>query len=229
MPTGGDKSSVAGPNLGAWIGLPVISDDWEQIVARYEAQDPAAYLPENSDPTVVAGYKAFQKLHTKLLRSKNTNLLWLPISGAAGGIVMSMHVVSHGTINIDPANPDAEPIVDYRALSNPIDMDIMIANIQFMRKYMNSPDFAPYLPTELSPGANVTGDALEAWIRENIIPTNFHPIATASKKPRELGGVVDEELLVHGTERLRIVDGSVMPLLPGANTQQTVYMLAEKV
>ncbi|PGH27490.1 hypothetical protein AJ80_00731 [Polytolypa hystricis UAMH7299] len=224
----GDPSTLSGPNLGAWIGLPVISDDHEAIAARYEAQDPAEYLPEGTDPTVVAGYADFQKLHAKLLRSKNVNLLWLPLMGAPGGIIMSMHVVSHGTINIDPGNPQAEPIVDYRALTNPIDLDIMAENINFMRKYMASPDFAQYSPTETSPGADVTGEALKDWIRRTIIPTNFHPIATAAKKPREKGGVVDENLLVHGTERLRVVDGSIMPLLPGANTQQPVYMLAEK-
>ncbi|RDL38732.1 Glucose oxidase [Venustampulla echinocandica] len=224
----GDPGTVAGPNVGAWIGLPAITNDFESIAARYEAQDPAAYLPANSDPTIVAGYAAFQKLHVKLLRSKNANFLWLPLRGSPGGIVMSMHVVSHGTINIDPANPNAEPIVDYRAFSNPIDMDIMVENINYMRKYMNSPDLAEYQAQEVFPGSNVTGEALKDWIRANNVPSNYHPIATASKKPLELGGVVDEHLKVHGTKRLSIADGSIMPLLPGANTQQTVYMLAEK-
>ncbi|KAF2473723.1 alcohol oxidase [Lindgomyces ingoldianus] len=225
----GNPSSIAGPNLGAWIGLPTMTDDFEKIASRYEAQDPAQYLPKNTHPTVIAGYKAFQKLHAKLLRSTNSNWLWLPIFGQPGGIVMSMHVVSHGTINIDPANPDAEPIVDYRALSNPIDLDIMVENIRYMRKFMNSSAFAASRPTETGPGINVEGNELKEWIKSVLIPTNFHPIATAAKKPKEMGGVVDEELRVHGTKGLRIVDGSIMPTLPGANTQQSVYMIAEKV
>ncbi|KAJ0285023.1 hypothetical protein COL940_003715 [Colletotrichum noveboracense] len=230
VPANGDPWSVAAPNLGAWIGLPTMTADrFEEIAARYEAQDPAAFLPADTHPTVVAGYAAFQKLHAKLLRSKNTNMMWLPLMGGAGGIVMSMHVVSHGTINIDPADPEAEPVVDYRALSNPTDLDVMVEEIEFMRRYMDSPDFAEYEPRETSPGRNVTGEALRSWIREQYIPTNFHPIATAAKKPLEMGGVVGEDLVVHGTERLRVVDGSIMPMLPGANTQQTVYMLAEKV
>lgn len=108
-------------------------------------------------------------------------------------------------------------------------LDIMVENVRFMRRFMGSPDLAAYGPRELSPGAAVEGEALREWIRQVIIPTNFHPVATAAKMPKEMGGVVDEELFVHGAENLRIVDGSVMPLLPGANTQQTVYMLAEKV
>ncbi|KAI8297122.1 Dehydrogenase xptC [Colletotrichum sp. SAR11_240] len=228
VPANGDPWSVAAPNLGAWIGLPTMTEAFEEIAARYEAQDPAAFLPADTHPTVVAGYAAFKKLHAKLLRSKNTNMMWLPLMGGAGGIVMSMHVVSHGTINIDPADPEAEPVVDYRALSNPTDLDVMVEEIEFMRRYMDSPDFAEYEPRETSPGRNVTGEALRSWIREQYIPTNFHPIATAAKKPLEMGGVVGEDLTVHGTEMLRVVDGSIMPMLPGANTQQTVYMLAEK-
>ncbi|KAL2755507.1 hypothetical protein ACRALDRAFT_2073717, partial [Sodiomyces alcalophilus JCM 7366] len=229
VPQLGDPRTVSSPNLGAWIGLPTMTEDFEDIAARYEAQDPAAYLPEGTDPTVIAGYAEFQRVHAKLLRSKNTNLMWFPLSGGPGGIVMSMHIVSHGTININATDPEASPVVDYRALSNPTDMDIMVENIEYMRKYMASPDFAAYQPRETSPGAHVTGEALRDWIRQTYIPTNFHPIATAAMKPRELGGVVDDELRVHGTSKLRVVDGSIMPLLPGANTQQPVYMVAEKV
>ncbi|KAF6811571.1 glucose oxidase [Colletotrichum musicola] len=228
VPANGDPRSVAAPNVGAWVGLPTMTTEFEAIAARYEAQDPAEFLPADTHPSVVAGYAAFQRLHAKLLRSKNANAMWLPLQGRAGGIVMSMHVASHGTINIDPANPESDPVVDYRALSNPTDLDVMVEIIEFMRRYMASPDFAPHSPRETSPGAGVTGEALRDWIRAQYIPTNFHPIATAAKKPLEMGGVVGEDLIVHGASRLSVVDGSIMPLLPGANTQQTVYMLAEK-
>ncbi|KAF6833549.1 glucose oxidase [Colletotrichum plurivorum] len=221
----GDPRSVAAPNVGAWVGLPTMTTEFEAIAARYEAQDPAEFLPADTHPSVVAGYAAFQRLHAKLLRSKNANAMWLPLQGRAGGIVMSMHVASHGTIDIDPASPESEPIVDFRALSNPTDLDVMVEIIEFMRRYMASPDFAPHSPRETSPGAGVTGKALRDWIRAQYIPTNFNPIATAAKKPLVMGGVVGEDLIVHGAQRLSIVDGSIMPLLPGANTQQTAVDL----
>jgi choline dehydrogenase-like flavoprotein len=225
----GNISTIISPNIGAWIGLPTITDDYESIVSRYESQDPAQYLPQGTHPTVVAGYNEFKKLHAKLLRSTDSNWLWFPLTGTPGGIVMSEHIVSHGTVNIDPANPDAEPIVDYRALSNPIDLDIMVEHIRYMRRFLQSPDFAQWKPTETAPGIKVEGEELREWIRQVLVPSNFHPVATAAKKPRKFGGVVDEKLLVHGAKRLRVVDASVMPSLPGANTQQSVYMIAEKV
>ena len=47
--------------------------------------------------------------------------------------------------------------------------------------------------------------------------------------PLELGGVVTPELIVYGTENLRVVDSSIMPMLPAAHLQAVVYGVAEKV
>ena len=47
--------------------------------------------------------------------------------------------------------------------------------------------------------------------------------------PFELGGVVSPELLVYGTQNLRVVDSGIMPMLPAAHLQAVVYAIAEKV
>jgi choline dehydrogenase-like flavoprotein len=53
--------------------------------------------------------------------------------------------------------------------------------------------------------------------------TIFHPVGTCS-----MGTVVDSELRVHGVERLRVVDASVMPTVPRGNTNAPTIMVAEK-
>lgn len=46
--------------------------------------------------------------------------------------------------------------------------------------------------------------------------------------PKSKGGVVDSELKVWGVEGLRVVDASVIPLIPATHLQATIYAIAEK-
>ncbi len=81
---------------------------------------------------------------------------------------------------------------------------------------------------EVFPGANVTTDAqIEEAIRNAGSSTWAHPVGTASMMPRRLGGVVDPRLCVYGTSGLRVVDASVMPLVPGTHTASPVFAVAD--
>jgi choline dehydrogenase len=42
------------------------------------------------------------------------------------------------------------------------------------------------------------------------------------------GAVVDDRLRVHGMERLRVVDASIMPMMISANLNAATLMIAEK-
>lgn len=42
-------------------------------------------------------------------------------------------------------------------------------------------------------------------------------------------GVVDPRLVIHGTRNLRVIDASVIPVIPDCRIQNSVYMIAEKV
>ena len=57
--------------------------------------------------------------------------------------------------------------------------------------------------------------------------TYFHPVGTC-KLGTDPDAVVDLQLRVRGVEGLRVADASVMPSLPGANTNATVLAVAER-
>ncbi|RYO84339.1 hypothetical protein DL764_009349 [Monosporascus ibericus] len=225
--------SIATGNVAAWLGMPAISPDrHEDIAAKLDAQDHAAQLPPDTDPTVIAGYEAQMKAFVAAIRSPNTAFYSMPVSGSpvpSSGSVL-LHSLSRGSVNVNTTDPyDAEPIVDYRALSNPIDADILVEFIKFTRRYHFNTSLAAYGPRETAPGPTVVEDEdIMDYLRTAVSPTLFHPSGTCAMLPKELGGVVDENLSVYGVGRLRVVDASIIPTLPGANTCQTVYAIAEK-
>ena len=224
--------SLAIGNAAAWLPFPIISNRSEDLSSRLATQDHSAQLPPGTDPTVIAGYKAQMQSLAAALRSKRTAFYSGTLTGSGSPTLVYLHPLSRGTVNIDITDPEnKEPIVDYRALSNPLDAAVMVDMLRFTRRYLfNTTTNAQFDPREVSPGDYVNAEEdLAAYIAETMTPTEYHPVGTCAMLPRELGGVVDEELKVYGVRNLRVVDGSIMPTLPGANTCQTVYALAEKV
>lgn len=216
----------------AFLPFSVVSPTrFEAIASALQAQDPATHLPPGADETLLAGYAAQRDRLATALRSNNSAFYNLFLRGANfGGIVVYLHPLSRGTVTIDPADPFfTQPTVDYRALSNPLDIDIQVEFIKFTRRLYTETSLSSYGPIEVSPGANVTSDeALGEAIVSQMSPTCFHPVGTAAMMPRNLGGVVSETLEVYGVQRLSVVDASIMPDLPGAYTQQPTYAIAEK-
>lgn len=181
---------------------------------------------------MIAGYKAQMAALSTALKSNGTAFYNLVMSGgASSGMLVDLHPLSRGTVYIDPANPQREPLVDYRVLTNPLDELIMGDILRYTRKYhLDNPATKAYNAIEYAPGSRVTTDEQFAdYLVESVSPSYFHPVGTCPMMPRELGGVVDEELKVYGVMGLRVVDASVFPLVPGANTCQTTYAVAEKV
>ena len=58
--------------------------------------------------------------------------------------------------------------------------------------------------------------------------TSFHPCGTARLSKDIQQGVVDANLKVHGIKNLRVIDASVIPVIPDCRIQNSVYMVAEK-
>jgi choline dehydrogenase len=67
---------------------------------------------------------------------------------------------------------------------------------------------------------------LEAWLRQ-AAGTYFHQSGTA-RMGRDAEAVVDGALRVHGIERLRVADASVMPTITTGNTMAPCAMIGER-
>ncbi len=91
------------------------------------AQNHSAHLPADTHLTVLAGYAAQMRALAAALQSNGTAFYNLvQTGGGSTGMLVDLHPLSRGSVNIDPRDPaNREPLVDYRALSNPLDAVII--------------------------------------------------------------------------------------------------------
>ncbi|MEO8460897.1 MAG: choline dehydrogenase [Dokdonella sp.] len=136
---------------------------------------------------------------------------------------------SRGKVRLKSTNP-AEPIAihaNYLSDANGNDLSVMIEAARLSRQIIAQAPFAPYRGEEIFPGTEVADDAeLEAFVRRKA-ETIYHPIGTC-RMGSDQTAVVDSELRVRGIAALRVVDASVMPTLPGGNTNAPTIMIAER-
>jgi choline dehydrogenase-like flavoprotein len=124
------------------------------------------------------------------------------------------------------------PVINPKYFTNPIDLDVHARFIRFIHTIAATEPMASILKPggKIRPSFAAFGSDLEAakdYIRKTMI-SGWHSCGTCAMLPLEDGGVVNEKLIVHGTKNIRVIDASMMPLIPRGNIQSTVYAVAEK-
>jgi len=134
---------------------------------------------------------------------------------------------SRGRIRLRSSNPDDAPLIDANHLSDPRDMQTLMTAVKSMRKAMQQPAIRQYISREVSPGEAVDDDkALEAEIRRNG-GTVSHQCGTCAMGHKDRS-VVDSKLRVRGLDGLRIVDTSIVPIIPNATIHSLALMIGER-
>jgi len=101
------------------------------------------------------------------------------------------------------------------------------AGLRLARRIYGTEPMAGLIARESVPGAEAQSDAeIDAHVRATA-GTTQHPVGTCAMGTGP-STVVDPELRVHGIAGLRVVDASVMPDVPGGNTNGPTIMIAEK-
>lgn len=134
---------------------------------------------------------------------------------------------SRGRVTLRSADPMMPPSIDPAYLSDPRDMQELLAGVKLMRSIVEAPALDAYRKSELYPIAGLDDAALSEQIRRRA-DTIYHPAGTC-RMGTDSAAVVDPHLRVHGVEGLRVIDASVMPTLIGGNTNAPVIMMAEKL
>lgn len=133
---------------------------------------------------------------------------------------------SRGSTHISSAKFDAMPTVDAGFLNNEMDLEILARHVRTLHELTTAEPLKPFFqPSELAGSLDL--QEIKNKLRASALTTN-HICGTTAMLPHSDGGVVDQDLKVYGTSNLRVVDASVIPLIPHANPIATVYAVAER-
>ncbi|MGW6461792.1 GMC family oxidoreductase [Streptomyces sp. NPDC055078] len=194
-------------------------DRHTNVCVRYTSDDPAA------------------RPNDMMITSGNQNVLAMEIAethfgaGAFGLWVNQVH--SRGEVRLVSADPTAQPEVRLRMLSDERDLSRLRSGVRELVGMVRGAEVAPI--TACSPDLlnkqllAVLGN--DAELDRHLLATAYdaqHATSTcAMGSPSAAGTVVDPECRVLGLDRLRVVDASIFPAVPRANTNLAAVMAGE--
>ncbi|GBM97876.1 Alcohol dehydrogenase [acceptor] [Araneus ventricosus] len=148
-----------------------------------------------------------------------------------------LHPKSRGTVRLQSTNPYDPPLIDPNYFDDSSDVDAIVKGMETCRKIgLSAPmknvgvkPFETLLPffTKLLPDFII--ELYFKLLARSLVVTLSHQVGTAKMgDPEDPTTVVDPQLRVKGIQGLRVVDASIMPLVPSGNTNIPTIMVAEK-
>jgi choline dehydrogenase len=136
---------------------------------------------------------------------------------------------STGYVRAKSTDIFVDPAIQPNYLSHETDQRAIVGGIELARKLLGTPQLARFVDRETFPGPDVrSDDEILSWARR-YCGTVWHLVGTCRMGPSsDRSTVVSDELKVHGVQNLRVIDASVMPNIPSANTYSSTMVIAEK-
>ena len=157
---------------------------------------------------------------------------WFPLlkprqEDQINAIMILLHPDSRGWMTLRSADPKDPPKIFLNLFSERSDVDTLIRGLRVARKVFETPPLSDVVAEEVAPGVQAQTDAeLEAYLKTAAM-VSHHPVGTCRMGHDELA-VVDPQLRLRGIAGLRVADASIMPTVPGGNTNAPSIMVGEK-
>ena len=149
-------------------------------------------------------------------------------------LVMSVGLylaLGSGQLRLQSADPNVQPLLDYNYLQDAEDRRRMRDGVRLCLELAARPEFERIVGERVAPddAALASDDALDDWMMRTV-GTMHHVSCTCKMGPEsDPKAVVDQYGRVMGVEGLRVVDASILPDCPRANTNVTTMMIAERL
>jgi choline dehydrogenase len=199
-----------------WLGLPSIVGMAPVMCYGFGRSDPAL-----SDPDVAFSFApASMKLGTIGLLDD------FPGMTCAG---WKHRPDSTGHVRIASGDARAAPLINPMYLADERDRRTAVAALKMVRRLFATDPIARYADAETFPGPQVQTD--DEWLdfARQFGSGTYHLTGTCRMgQASDASTVVGPDLKVHGIAGLHVIDASVMPTEPSANTYAATMMIAEK-
>ncbi len=191
------------------------------VALRSQPQLP---VPDLFCMALLAKFEGYFPGYSRVITTHHDYLTWA---------ILKAHTSNRaGEVTLRSADPCDTPLVNFNYFGDGSDADgqdlkAVVAALRFIRRMTGELRQCGLIEQEELPGDSVqTDDQLASYVRDNA--WGHHASCTCAIGPREQDGVLDSRLRVHGVRRLRVVDASVFPRIPGFFIVGAIYMMAEK-
>lgn len=140
-------------------------------------------------------------------------------------VIYPLRPTSRGSIHIETRDPAAPAVFQPNYRSTEADRKAMVAALKRARDWAEQPALKALIVEETMPGPNYQSDAeiLDAFDRHGIC--GYHAVGSC-RMGKDAASVVDPQLKVRGVDGLRVMDTSIMPVVPSGNTNGPTMAMA---
>ena len=191
------------------------------MVLRSKAEVPE---PDIFCMALPARFEGYFPGFSKLIGGHNDRLTWA---------VLKAHTNNRaGSVTLRSGDARDTPLVNFRYFGEGDDqqgddLQAVVEAIRFVRGLTDPLLADGTIAQECAPGRAVDSDeALADYVRDTA--WGHHASCSCPIGAAQDGGVLGSDFSVHGTRRLRVVDASVFPRIPGFFVAAAVYMVGEK-
>jgi choline dehydrogenase-like flavoprotein len=155
-------------------------------------------------------------------------LVGAPVVFAVGATLQRPR--SRGRISLISSDPRTQPLIELNYLDDPEDMRRMVEGVRLAWRVAQWPAIARHAERVaiLTEEMVASDEVLQGYL-QMAVSTLYHPVGTARMGPDgDPGAVVDQRGRLRGVDGLAVVDASIMPNVPRANTNLTCIMIGER-
>ncbi|PTB67818.1 GMC oxidoreductase, partial [Trichoderma citrinoviride] len=222
-----DHAGPLGSGFLEMVGFPRID--------RYLAKDPvyskAVAANGGRDPLCPDGQPHFELDFVAMFGSAFQWHYPVPKAGAHTTVVVDLvrPISKPGEVTLNSASHLDQPNINLNFFESELDIIAMREGIRFSYDLLTKGEgFRDLVVAEYPWDMPLDDDAEMRRAVLDRCQTAFHPCGTARLSKTIEQGVVDPALKVHGVKNLRVIDASIMPVIPDCRIQNSVYMVGEK-